>query len=118
MTNMTTELLKEEFAKRGGVDTPAAFEDVLAAFSREDFKTLGEFHNWLEKRPHLVAKVKSSKALNPWSEEGWNTTAQGAIFRGAGGAAQAASLAKAAGSYIGATKPNNRHSLLPFKRGA
>jgi hypothetical protein len=119
MTNLTTQMVKDEFARRDGIDHPAALEDVLGAFSREDFKTVGEFSTWLEARPHLVAataaKQKSSKTVNPWTEEGWNLGAQGAALKS--DAALAASLAKSAGSFIGATKPGRSVRLRAYTRG-
>jgi hypothetical protein len=48
--------------------------------------------------------AKKFKGKNPWSAEGWNVTEQGRIFRLPNGAALAASLSKAAGSFVGATK--------------
>ncbi len=49
--------------------------------------------------PHAAAN-----STNPWSRSGWNLTRQGALLRA--NPAGAAQLAAAAGSRIGATKPN------------
>jgi phytoene dehydrogenase-like protein len=47
-----------------------------------------------------------SREGNPWRAESWNVTAQGRVFKS--DAALAASLAKSAGSHIGATRPPRR----------
>ncbi|OSI70867.1 hypothetical protein [Bradyrhizobium canariense] len=47
----------------------------------------------------------AAKANNPWSKAGWNLTAQGSLIR-AIGLEKAQGIAKAAGSYVGATKPS------------
>jgi len=63
--------------------------------SLHDTKTRG-------KRPFAIEQPKV-KGENPWSAEAWNITRQGAIAKA--DLALAQRLAKAAGSYIGATKP-------------
>jgi hypothetical protein len=47
--------------------------------------------------------AKKLDAGNPWSRDGWNVTKQGALYRANPRAA--AEIAKAAGSFIGATRP-------------
>ncbi len=65
--------------------------------SIHDTKTLGE-------RPGGDAnKQEKPKGDNPWSAENWNVTAQGRVAKA--DFALATRLAKAAGSYIGATRP-------------
>lgn len=61
-----------------------------------DFKTGG-------KRPGGEQQQRENKKENPWSAEGWNVTRQGQIAKS--DLALAQRLAKAAGSYLGATKP-------------
>jgi hypothetical protein len=116
MTNLTVAKIKQECQRSEVVDTPAALEDVLGAFARGEFETVGEFSTWLEKRPHLIAstaaKMKSSKTVNPWSPAGWNLGAQGAALKS--DPALAASLAKSAGSFIGATRPGPSVRLKAF----
>jgi hypothetical protein len=41
---------------------------------------------------------------NPWSAEGWNSTAQAKVYRES--PARAEAMAKAVGSYLGAVSPN------------
>jgi hypothetical protein len=48
-------------------------------------------------------------ATNPWSKEGWNVTKQGALVKSIG-ETKAAAIAAAAGSKIGATKPNEAYA--------
>jgi hypothetical protein len=45
-----------------------------------------------------------SPSRNPWRKENWNLTRQGEVVR-ALGVAKAGEIAKAAGSFVGATKP-------------
>ncbi len=54
-------------------------------------------------KPAITAEQKE-KADNPWSAAGWNVTRQAQLVR-ASGLEKAAQIAKAAGSYIGATRP-------------
>lgn len=74
---------------------------------------------WLQemqpKRPHWWPESQGGGAKggkgggfagdNPWSAAHWNLTKQGQILSQAGGEAKAEQMAKAAGSYIGATAP-------------
>lgn len=46
----------------------------------------------------------ASHTTNPWSAEHWNVTKQGSIVKGLG-VERAASIAKSANSFIGATRP-------------
>lgn len=62
-----------------------------------DFKTRG-------KRPFGEQSNEKPKADNPWSPEGWNLTAQMRVAKS--DMALAERLAKAAGSFLGATRPN------------
>lgn len=50
------------------------------------------------------AKGRDNAPSNPWSKSGFNVTKQGQIVR-ALGIEKAAAMARAAGSYIGATRP-------------
>jgi hypothetical protein len=61
-----------------------------------DFKTRGS-------RPGGEQQKEKPKGDNPWSAENWNVTRQGSVAKADFALAQR--LAKAAGSYIGATKP-------------
>ena len=61
-----------------------------------DFKTRGQ-------RPGGEVNKEKPSADNPWSRDGWNITKQGSVVRA--DPALAARLAKAAGSFVGATKP-------------
>ena len=61
-----------------------------------DFKTRGE-------RPGGKENQAKPRGDNPWSAEGWNVTKQGQVVRA--DFALATRLAKAAGSFIGATRP-------------
>ncbi len=61
-----------------------------------DFKTRGE-------RPGGKENQEKPKGDNPWSAGGWNVTKQGQVARA--DFALATRLAKAAGSYVGATRP-------------
>lgn len=60
------------------------------------------------KRLAHEAAIKKPEAklsgVNPWSAEHWNITKQGAILKGLG-PEKAASIARAAKSFIGATRP-------------
>jgi hypothetical protein len=64
--------------------------------SLTDTKTRGE-------RPGGEANQEKPKGDNPWSAEGWNMTKQSQVVRA--DFALATRLAKAAGSYVGATRP-------------
>ena len=57
-------------------------------------------------KPASASDNSNKREGNPWSAESWNVTAQGRVFKS--DAALAASLAKSAGSYIGATRPPRR----------
>jgi hypothetical protein len=61
-----------------------------------DFKTHGE-------RPGGEQQKEKPKQDNPWSQDGWNITRQGAVCKSDMALAQR--LATAAGSFIGATRP-------------
>ncbi|MET4216952.1 3-polyprenyl-4-hydroxybenzoate decarboxylase [Bradyrhizobium sp. LB14.3] len=50
------------------------------------------------------AKVLKNASNNPWSPTGWNLTKQGEVVKSLG-MDKATAIAKAAGSYIGATRP-------------
>jgi hypothetical protein len=122
MTNLTTARIKEECAARDVIPGDAPMEDIMAAFAAGKFETVGEFSEWLEARPHLTAPTAAAKkkSINPWSSEGWNLGAQGAMLKS--DPALAADFAKRARSYIGATKPTPdgqqaRPRLRAFKRG-
>jgi hypothetical protein len=54
-------------------------------------------------RPGGKENQEKPKGDNPWSAEGWNVTKQGQVARA--DFALATRLAKAAGSYVGATRP-------------
>ncbi len=54
-------------------------------------------------RPGGKENHDKPKGDNPWSAEGWNVTKQGSVARA--DFALATQLAKAAGSYVGATRP-------------
>jgi hypothetical protein len=47
----------------------------------------------------------NKKAVNPWSKEGWNISAQGSLLKSGIPIERVAAIAAAAGSRIGATKP-------------
>jgi len=57
-----------------------------------------------EKPKADAVQVPASIGKNPWSAEGWSITKQGSVVK-ALGETKAASIAKAAGSFIGATRP-------------
>lgn len=50
------------------------------------------------------------RSNNPWLPEAWNVSKQGSIVK-AMGIEKAAAIARTAGSYIGATKPNADYAL-------
>jgi hypothetical protein len=55
---------------------------------------------------------------NPWSAEGWSVQKQGAVAKSLG-VEKAAAIAKAAGSYIGATAPGKTKRMTQsYERGA
>jgi hypothetical protein len=65
-------------------------------------------------RPEYAADGKTvvprkADAKNPWSAAGWNITAQGSIIKSLG-PEKAASIARAAGCQIGATRPNPNYN--------
>jgi hypothetical protein len=122
MTNLTVQKLRDECSARDLIAGDAPMEDVMAAFAAGSFETVGEFGEWLEARPHLIAATAAAKkkSINPWLAEGWNLSAQGAMLKS--DPALAADFAKRARSYIGATKPTPdgqqaRPRLRAFKRG-
>jgi hypothetical protein len=51
-----------------------------------------------------LANTPGWRKNNPWSREAWNITEQGRLVKSIG-AAKAAELARAVGSFIGATRP-------------
>lgn len=57
---------------------------------------------------------KKERSTNPWSAESWSTAKQFSIIRSLG-AAKAAELAKAAGSFLGATSPRSKN-MTSFRR--
>jgi hypothetical protein len=63
-----------------------------------------------------VVKNGGTGKSNPWSEKGWSVTRQGSVTK-ALGAAKAAELARAAGSFIGATSPKSRNMTGAYTRG-
>ena len=54
---------------------------------------------------------------NPWSAEGWSIQKQGAVAKSLG-IEKAAQIAKAAGSFVGATKPGAKNLTAAYERGA
>ncbi|MBR0989126.1 hypothetical protein JQ580_00150 [Bradyrhizobium japonicum] len=81
---------------------PSCYEDLMLRW--------GATHTTNGIRPGPKPKEKdrspdsAAKANNPWLAANWNITAQGRVLAGLG-AEKAAAIAKAAGSYIGATRP-------------
>lgn len=55
------------------------------------------------KRPFDEGEQQKASKNNPWSRDGWNLTRQMSVYKSDSKLAER--LAKAAGSYIGATKP-------------
>lgn len=104
----------KQAAKAAGVRKSALKTDVVEAFRRGEFTTDSVntfFAKQKEQRPHWFKDANGAGgkkgADNPWSAEGWNVTRQGAAVRSMG-IDRAQSLARSAGSHIGATRPPAR----------
>jgi hypothetical protein len=90
------------------------FKEVGELRAKEILKQAGT--DWVRMKPgtklKLLADGKSTEEevprkegkKNPWSKEFWNVTAQGSVVK-AMGIEKAQQIARAAGSYIGATRP-------------
>jgi hypothetical protein len=100
-------------AKKRGVRKIVRRTDLADAFERHEFddKTIDAFLNiQRERRPHWfksqaeLADKELKKANNPWSKDAWSVTKQGEVVK-ALGIEKATAIAKAAGSFVGATKP-------------
>jgi hypothetical protein len=68
---------------------------------------LSGLHDFTRQGAPVSGEQKAARKAdreNPWSEAGWNLTRQGALVK-AMGIEKAASMARAAHSYIGATRP-------------
>jgi hypothetical protein len=91
--NMTA---RSRLIKSVGEDAAAERAKEWGLKSITDFKTRGE-------RPGGEQQKEKPKGDNPWSAEHWNVTKQGQVAKA--DFALATRLAKAAGSWVGATKP-------------
>ena len=104
----------KQAAKAAGVRKSAMKTDLVEQFRRGAF-TVDNVGTFLAQqksvRPHWFKDANGAGgkkgADNPWSAEGWNVTRQGAAVRSMG-IDRAQSLARSAGSHIGATKPPAR----------
>lgn len=111
-----SELMQAAFAGNGGKGSPDARGKLVLAIgedaAHDAARTYGlkSLHDYISKGAAPVAddgkgdKSVKPKADNPWSAAGWNVTRQGALIKSIG-PEKAAGIAKAAGSFIGATKP-------------
>jgi hypothetical protein len=66
--------------------------------------TLDDKGNAKGSDPTPEQKSLADRRANPWSAEGWNITKQGQVLKSLG-PEKAAAIARAANSYIGATRP-------------
>jgi|ERR1700722_1298900 len=67
-------------------------------------------------QPNASGDVKGKN--NPWSAEGWSVQKQGAVAKSLG-VEKAAAIAKAANSYIGATRPGaTKRMTQSYQKGA
>ena len=84
---------------------PALYRELQKRWSADDTLRPGKCPSVLPARAESDRSPEgAAKANNPWLAANWNITAQGRVLAGLG-AEKAAAIAKAAGSYIGATRP-------------